>query len=506
MSDVRVDRLRLGVTDERQVWPTATRIEDALRMVTWPASPGGGLLVLRRLDLGWIDARWSAAELARRIEALVRTVAGSAVDVERPEAAVADAVRFRDAGRARERFVREILRSGTAEAWWWERLFPRLPADRAAAIRVMAETELTGDRAVPARVRRSRVVAQLLDEAPATLLVEVVQAWATAETFAEPEEPPSQAAPPAISPARLTRLRRLASLGMPSRAMQVVAEAVIVAEAPHRSDDPALSVAAARLVRRVAPQAPPSAPGTLPGATASPQVRPSASAPPERPGASPSSSPPRQPDAPVLPDPEVPPVRIDRVESRPPPRWLEPRGGDVEHGRAAFPDLALHGRTKLGGIGFVLPILERLGLPATLGEDPAEPWAVLAALAAARDSRRTLGAVGRPRRWRVVRPEFDGLLEWLNAGAEGRRAAGWVSKVRRELPAELPLSALVRRPALFAATPTHLDLVFPLSAVDLRVRLRALDTDPGWVPWLGRVVAFHYVEPEDWARAEAELT
>jgi len=40
---------------------------------------------------------------------------------------------------------------------------------------------------------------------------------------------------------------------------------------------------------------------------------------------------------------------------------------------------------------------------------------------------------------------------------------------------------------------THLDLVLPLEDVDLRVRRLGLDSDPGWCPWLGRIVAFHFV-------------
>ena len=51
---------------------------------------------------------------------------------------------------------------------------------------------------------------------------------------------------------------------------------------------------------------------------------------------------------------------------------------------------------------------------------------------------------------------------------------------------------LVRRPALVHATPTHLDLRFDARWVELEVRLAGLDLDPGWVPWLGRVVTFHY--------------
>jgi hypothetical protein len=50
----------------------------------------------------------------------------------------------------------------------------------------------------------------------------------------------------------------------------------------------------------------------------------------------------------------------------------------------------------------------------------------------------------------------------------------------------------LRVPARLRATRTHLDLHFRLASVRVDVRRAGLDVDPGWVPWLGRVVRFHY--------------
>jgi hypothetical protein len=49
-------------------------------------------------------------------------------------------------------------------------------------------------------------------------------------------------------------------------------------------------------------------------------------------------------------------------------------------------------------------------------------------------------------------------------------------------------------PARVIASASHWDIYFPLSSVRLDVRLVGWDINPGWLPWLGRVVAFHYVE------------
>jgi hypothetical protein len=56
------------------------------------------------------------------------------------------------------------------------------------------------------------------------------------------------------------------------------------------------------------------------------------------------------------------------------------------------------------------------------------------------------------------------------------------------------LAELVRRPGRVAATRTHVDLVFDVRRADVRIRKAGLDLDPGWVPWLGRVLSFHYAD------------
>ena len=59
---------------------------------------------------------------------------------------------------------------------------------------------------------------------------------------------------------------------------------------------------------------------------------------------------------------------------------------------------------------------------------------------------------------------------------------------RRDGPWPLPLA----QPARLWATETHLDVDLETKEIDLAIRLAGLDLDPGWVPWLGRVVTFHY--------------
>ena len=48
------------------------------------------------------------------------------------------------------------------------------------------------------------------------------------------------------------------------------------------------------------------------------------------------------------------------------------------------------------------------------------------------------------------------------------------------------------QPARLMANETHLDLDLLTPRVDIDIRRVGLDIDPGWVPWLGRIVTFHY--------------
>ena len=49
-------------------------------------------------------------------------------------------------------------------------------------------------------------------------------------------------------------------------------------------------------------------------------------------------------------------------------------------------------------------------------------------------------------------------------------------------------------PGRVLVTATHVDVVLSLQHVDLAARVAGLDRDPGWVPALGRIVLFHFLE------------
>jgi hypothetical protein len=90
--------------------------------------------------------------------------------------------------------------------------------------------------------------------------------------------------------------------------------------------------------------------------------------------------------------------------------------------------------------------------------------------------------------------EADDVAIDLDGAFVQHVANAWLVASRRWLRrhARIGLADLVLRPAALALTPTHVDVSFDLAHADLRVRRAGLDLDPGWVPWLGRVLTFHY--------------
>lgn len=56
------------------------------------------------------------------------------------------------------------------------------------------------------------------------------------------------------------------------------------------------------------------------------------------------------------------------------------------------------------------------------------------------------------------------------------------------------LAALVDVPGIVSHDLTHIDVEIAIARVDIETRRRGLDTDPGWIPALGRVIRFHFLD------------
>lgn len=69
--------------------------------------------------------------------------------------------------------------------------------------------------------------------------------------------------------------------------------------------------------------------------------------------------------------------------------------------------------------------------------------------------------------------------------------------------ARMGLHSVAFRQGRIVVTRTHVDVTLDWADLDLRIRRAGLDVDPGWVPWLGRVLQFHYADSRS-GDAEAE--
>jgi hypothetical protein len=327
----------------------------------------------------------------------------------------------------------------------------------------------------------------------------------------------------------LVRPARAADPALPTRAARVIAALSVPEPRPVRTaSEPSGEVRA--------PERPPEAEGLLKAEVRTRQEpAPESRVPAPRPQPSNEVAP-----APVVPAQqpvmdEVHPLASEsRVPESPPGRGSEPALPRAE--TASEWPLAPE-PSSAGGLLFLVHALTYLGLPELLEAQPelidravpehflawvAERLAVPATdpmLRAIRapslPSRREPCPFSMPARFRE-RSGAQGQSQWRTLG-EGRTVeldgrgriplcADDLSLLLRALHlgvshvlrtrARLSLRALVLRPSRVVSTPTHVDVLFDHRLADLRVRRAGLDVDPGWVPWLGRVIRYHYLHGE----------
>ncbi len=173
----------------------------------------------------------------------------------------------------------------------------------------------------------------------------------------------------------------------------------------------------------------------------------------------------------------------------------------IPAGDAALTPLA-HARSHAAALTFAVPAAWSTGLL-----DPG-PWQVRR-IAGRRDTRLLCDSSGRLplALWHGAAPDDVRALVGRQTTPLARGplvpphsdlallVGAWGTALRRWLTryADLRLREVTARPGRIAATRTHLDIYFDLRQADTRIRRSGLDIDPGWLPWFGRVVAYHYV-------------
>ena len=144
--------------------------------------------------------------------------------------------------------------------------------------------------------------------------------------------------------------------------------------------------------------------------------------------------------------------------------------------------------TMCGGLFFLVAAMERLGIARWLERHPEArefglPSLVLRTVAL------DLGASPDDPALAALDPAVDDVPQSLRAMAHS-----WIRWIRRYLRrnVRIALAPLVSRPARIAFTDIHIDVMSRFDRADIRVRRAGLDIDPGWTPWLGRVIRFRY--------------
>ncbi|HEY0015723.1 MAG TPA: hypothetical protein VGC13_05370 [Longimicrobium sp.] len=611
----RVRRVRLAAPRPELVRRGALLLEDALHTASLAGGDGGRLLLVRRLDVGRIHPGRAPSALALALEERFRHLGARAVHGDDPGAAVADAVFFRDAVEAHAALAVRLARGGRPGGWFWRAAVPRWRADAGVGEGLRAVLASSADTpagafapvAVLAALVEHGVAAPLLDAlgwqdgpallracgwtapaAPARLLRHSAKgvddtlpaAWRAlvaerARAWGEDDARTLWLAASALAaqvPARMLDAR------LPARARRAVAALVAPPALLVRPDAPAESPAPQR---RAAVDGDPSvsaspvAPAEDAEAVRRMGIDRSSSTEAERfaePAAPADSHPPKPLDAAAE---EAVVARrresadVAAVDSVDADRGVADRqrvDGEAAEARVDAKPAERRSRfadvpepTVGGGLGFVVPMLTRLGIG---GMMEAHPWTADARLSdwllrtvalrcgvPAGDP--VLAAFGAEGLWRepaaegwcapaawtrgitadgpcVLRRTADGgralfdasgrlpLAWWRGDAPDGAEPFlvdvvkvaktetrggfallrdAWSVAARRwcRRGAGMGMRTLVARPGRVEATRTHVDLVFDQRDADVRVRRAGLDLDPGWVPWLGRVVQFHYL-------------
>lgn len=543
MADRRVRRLRLAAACAADVRHLLPRLEDAFRCASL-ADSGGQVLLVRRLALGRLPRDASAQTLALLIERRVAAIGGTWRDGGDPAAGRADCVRFASRFEARLLLALRLARGQDATAWYWRLAVPEYRPEatatenlRALALALAALPEARA--ALPAwaaRLADAGAAAALAAAIPDALGLALLRqaGLVVAGRGGAATAPADAARPRRRAPAHAMPLWLDVAWAHSGRAGQAWAYG-----APGHDTPP--GPAAVPTADRPAPHGtlrrPPDAQAMIPAGTAAAGTDPGdtesgGSQPGGRttgPKTSNRAGRDRVRPVPTPRDAEATPAHPAALEGWPQSRG-DPASGTaarrhIEAARWAAGDgLPWRQPTTAGGLLFLLPLLERLGIAA---------WAEAQGMAGEGFAQRVLARAARRLRIAVDDPVWQ-LLElppgspcrrparapvaWadpLLAPPRGRHGAAapsqelrrarqpdaqaeaWLTAARRWLRrgGRIGLASLVLRPARLSLSPTHVDLHFRLQDTDLRVRRLGLDIDPGWLPWFGRVVTFHFDLP-----------
>jgi hypothetical protein len=533
MSDLRkVRTLHLRAPHDGLLQRGAVLIEDGLRTASLPGAGDSRLLLVKRLSLGSVGSGASPATLSLLIEDRLRRLGASAVHAEHPGAESAAAVFFWDEVEPYVALMLRIALGRSTHAWFWKLAVgnwrPEMPRSEALRSLLFAIS-----RVAPGGLVLRHVFQVLFQAAALRPLLAALQpgdgealmmtlGWSASVVSVSHEARITVPAMVGKVPSPVAEF--FMAWGETDGRSLWLASALLVLERPALGQSPALAAHALSLVR-----------GSLDSASSAiPLTRD------DRPlhDGSPDDE---DQDAMELGAAGVESraaneIRQGRVQRRSPSRGVKRtkaarervkrnKDRDQAVGKVpeeqsdnapmpATPESDLNGvalapavtfdesaatlnrpvfsPTLRAGLFFLLPVMERIGLSLWLQEH--------ASLAGTNFAAQLLRTIA----FRVNSAGDDPVwmaLDEVDVPAEEEYVRLWIKWLREycRRTAGIGLHSLVCRRGHIVVTPSHMDVRFLAGEADIRVRKAGLDLDPGWLPWFGRIVHFHYLSAGDFA-------
>jgi hypothetical protein len=525
LSTRRVRQVHLQAPTTDLIWRGRLLLEDAFHTATLLQAESAQLWLIRQLNLGPIHSHQSAATLALTLEQKVAQLSAIALHGSHPEAPSHSVVYFHDTLDACLTLAHRLARHQPCQAWFWPLVLPHWQPHSSAHDTFLAMlTHLA--QTPPAALAIATLLTTLHQHHSLTplltlLTVEDGHALLALLGWTVPQGSPSN---PSFPPSSLP-IYPLPWPHTDPRSLWLTT-LMLLDQHPTWINDPQLIVRSQTLLSQLSPALlSPLMPAAHPPVPAPPQnadvptLDPN-SPPPDLPVAA-SSTEVTQAGAPSASD--VPSAtegnqsRLNQLnlsllnQPRPQPPTANKAAAPIKPGILAGPSPS---------VAVLAPASSLLNPAAPPGSVPG-PWPLSSYALAATDYGGLLfllpllDYLGLPRRTALVTAEFplhllryltvrlalnpeDPILVALPPSDQPTPEAGllqaWYSALRQgsRRIAQMTLLELIGRPAQLTATRTHLDLFFDLNQTDIRIRKAGLDLNPGWLPWFGRVIQFHY--------------
>jgi hypothetical protein len=523
----RVHRLSLRAPTAELAQHSAIILSDALHTASIPEADQGRLVVIRRLDLGRINPNAVSSTLALRIEQVSRSVVMNAQRADSPFAATASAVVFRDYTEAAVLLTRRVAAHQSAYEWFWQAVFPEWKSVTSQSESWKLLLDIAHKQEAPVLTVTSVVHEVLKAGACAEMAENVSEANAAVwlrqiglgpsekSTHSQPMEQEYQFAGPVIHAVLKSYIvkwgyRDLRSFWLTSIGMLIARPSLVIVNDLARRVRAWLDfqeeLESSGVARGVSVNESDSYKSVISDTNQvtvidekSTQILKAETT--ERSTAEPLQT----LEEKSLTKKEVSGQIIETNENQYTP-------DDTALMRSEVVDEAGEW-SEFGGLFFLVPVMERLGIREFLEINPQ--------LAQTAFPKRFLLYIGQ----RISLASPDPLIPVLmNEPAEIKKDPDfqltpkladflsrtgklslyntpqhiWLKAVRRwcRLEARMGLINLIRRKSLVLASQTHIDICFGLDQADIRLRRQALDVNPGWVPWLGYIIRFHYGETD----------